>query len=155
MSSGMTTLLAGGGGGGDEKRRPSQDMRASVASEVWRLGRALSAGDRYARDMPTKTAPRMQWTGDADADALVASDPLALLIGFCLDQQVTVEKAFRGPLDIRERLGTLDARELAAIDPATFEEAFRTRPALHRFPASMAERVQGLCAIVATEYGND
>src|SRR5579863_651810 len=115
----------------------------------------MSVGDRYARDMPTKTAPRMDWTGDAAADALVASDPLALLIGFCLDQQVTVEKAFRGPLDIRERLGTLDARELAAIDPATFEEAFRTRPALHRFPASMAERVQGLCAIVANEYGND
>ncbi|MHB8717693.1 MAG: HhH-GPD-type base excision DNA repair protein [Candidatus Dormibacteria bacterium] len=105
--------------------------------------------------MPATPAPRMQWTGDDAADALVASDPLALLIGFCLDQQVPVEKAFRGPLDLRDRLGTLDARRLAAVDPARFEEAFRQRPALHRFPASMARRVQALCATVAEEYGND
>ena len=97
----------------------------------------------------------MQWTGDDAADTLVSTDPLALLIGFCLDQQVTVEKAFRGPLDLRERLGTLDARQLAAVDPGHFEEAFRTRPALHRFPASMAQRVQALCAIVAGDYEND
>jgi uncharacterized HhH-GPD family protein len=97
----------------------------------------------------------MDWTGDPEADALVASDPLALLIGFCLDQQISVEKAFFGPLEIQRRLGTLDARELAAIDPARFEAAFRERPAIHRFPASMAGRVQALCAIVADEYGND
>jgi uncharacterized HhH-GPD family protein len=109
--------------------------------------------------MATKSAPRttpqMEWTGNPEADALIARDPLALLIGFCLDQQITVEKAFSGPLDIRNRLGTLDARELAAIDPGRFEAAFRERPAIHRFPASMASRVQALCAIVATDYGND
>jgi uncharacterized HhH-GPD family protein len=97
----------------------------------------------------------MEWTGDPEADALVARDPLALLIGFCLDQQIPVEKAFLGPLDIQRRLGTLDARELAGIDPGRFEAAFRQRPAIHRFPASMARRVQALCAAVAGEYGND
>jgi uncharacterized HhH-GPD family protein len=97
----------------------------------------------------------MEWTGEPEADALVAHDPLALLIGFCLDQQIPVEKAFLGPLDIKRRLGTLDARELAAIDAARFEAAFRQRPAIHRFPASMAARVHALCAAIAVEYGND
>jgi uncharacterized HhH-GPD family protein len=105
--------------------------------------------------MAIKAAPRMEWTGDAEADALVARDPLALLVGFCLDQQIPVEKAFLGPLEIQRRLGTLDARELAAIDPGRFEAAFRERPAIHRFPASMAGRVQALCAVVAGDYGND
>jgi uncharacterized HhH-GPD family protein len=105
--------------------------------------------------MKTKTAARMEWTGDAEADALVARDPLALLIGFCLDQQIPVEKAFVGPLEIQRRLGTLDARELAAIDPARFEAAFVQRPAIHRFPASMAGRVQALCSTVANDYGDD
>jgi uncharacterized HhH-GPD family protein len=105
--------------------------------------------------MATSTAARMEWTGDPEADALVAGDPLALLIGFCLDQQIAVEKAFLGPLEIRRRLGTLDARELAAIDPGRFEAAFRERPAIHRFPASMAGRVHALCAAVANDYGND
>jgi uncharacterized HhH-GPD family protein len=97
----------------------------------------------------------MEWTGVEEADALVARDPLALLIGFCLDQQIPVEKAFAGPLEIQRRLGTLDAADLAAIDPGRFEAAFRERPAIHRFPASMAARVQALCTTVATEYGND
>lgn len=97
----------------------------------------------------------MQWTGDAAADALVASNPVALLIGFCLDQQVPVEKAFMGPLVIKQRLGTLDARRLSRVDAATFEAAFRERPAIHRFPASMARRVQALCSVIAAEYGND
>jgi uncharacterized HhH-GPD family protein len=105
--------------------------------------------------MATKTAARMDWTGDAEADALVAREPLALLIGFCLDQQIPVEKAFLGPLEIQRRLGTLDARQLAAIDPGRFEAAFRERPAIHRFPASMAGRVQALCATIAGDYGND
>jgi uncharacterized HhH-GPD family protein len=108
-----------------------------------------------ATKVATKAAPRMEWTGDPEADALIARDPLALLIGFCLDQQITVEKAFLGPLDIRRRLGTLDARELTAIDAGRFEAAFRQRPAIHRFPASMAARVHALCAVVANEYGND
>ena len=97
----------------------------------------------------------MDWTGDHEADALVAGNPLALLIGFCLDQQIPVEKAFRGPLDMSRRFGTLDAAKLAAIDDATFENCFRERPAIHRFPASMAQRVHALCAVVATEYDND
>src|ERR1700730_1847692 len=109
--------------------------------------------------MATKTAPRtkvqMEWTGNAEADALIARDPLALLIGFCLDQQITVEKAFLGPLDIQRPLGTLDTREFAAIDSGRFEAAFRQRPAIHRFPASMAARVHALCAVVANDYGND
>jgi uncharacterized HhH-GPD family protein len=115
----------------------------------------VSAPARYAPVVAVKTAVRMEWTGDAAADALVASNPLALLIGFCLDQQVPVEKAFMGPLVIRQRLGTLDARRLSRVDPSAFEAAFRERPAIHRFPASMARRVQALCAVIATEYGND
>ena len=100
-------------------------------------------------------APRLEWTEDPEADRLVAEDPLALLIGFCLDQQVPIEHAFQGPLRLRQRLGNLDARRLAAADPAAFVAAFRTPPAIHRFPASMAERVQGICRIVAETYGGD
>ena len=106
--------------------------------------------------MATRTkTPRMEWTGNPEADVLVATDPMALLIGFCLDQQIPVEKAFVGPLEIRRRLGTLNARELAEIDPGKFEAAFRERPAIHRFPVSMARRVQALCATIADEYDND
>jgi uncharacterized HhH-GPD family protein len=97
----------------------------------------------------------MQWTGDPEADRLVSEDPTALLIGFCLDQQVPVEWAFMGPLRIRERLGTIDAGEIAHTDPAKLEDVFRTPPALHRYPASMARRVQGLCIAIAGEYGGD
>jgi uncharacterized HhH-GPD family protein len=94
----------------------------------------------------------LHFTGDAEADALLARDPLALLIGFALDQQVTVQTAFSGPLKLRQRLGTLDAGAIAATDPARLEEVFRERPAIHRFPASMARRTQELCAYVADEY---
>lgn len=97
----------------------------------------------------------LPFTGNPDADALLASDPLALLIGFALDQQVTVQKAFSGPLELRHRVGTLDPAAIAALDPAALETAFRTPPALHRFPGSMAGRVQELCAVVATVYGGD
>ena len=102
--------------------------------------------------VPPTTIP---FTGNPEADALLAADPLALLIGFTLDQQVTVQKAFAGPLELRRRAGTLDAAALAAMDPEAFETAFRTPPALHRFPGSMAKRVQALCALVATTYGGD
>ena len=97
----------------------------------------------------------IHFTGDPEADALLARDPLALLIGFALDQQVTVQAAFAGPLKMRQRLGTLDPAKIAATDPATLEQAFRERPAIHRFPGSMAKRVQDLCALVASEYGGD
>ena len=94
----------------------------------------------------------LHFTGDAEADALVAENPLALLIGFALDQQVTVPTAFSGPLKLRQRLGTLDAAKIAATDPGRLEEVFRERPAIHRFPGSMAKRVQALCTLVADEY---
>lgn len=78
-----------------------------------------------------------------------------MLIGFCLDQQVPIEWAFLGPLRMQERLGTFDATRIAAMDPATVEAAFVKPPALHRFPASMARRVYGLCKTIADEYGGD
>jgi uncharacterized HhH-GPD family protein len=95
----------------------------------------------------------LHFTGDDEADRLLAEEPLALLVGFVLDQQVLVQKAFSGPLELRRRLGTLDAAAIAALDPAQLEEAFRARPALHRYPGAMARRVQDLCATVAEEYG--
>ena len=99
-------------------------------------------------------APRaLHFTGNEEADALLARDPLALLIGFALDQQVTVPTAFAGPLKLRQRLGRLDARAIAQMDPDELEAVFRQRPAVHRFPGAMARRVQELCATVAEEYG--
>ena len=103
----------------------------------------------------TDTSARLPFTGDPAADELIAHDPLALLIGFELDQQVTLQKAFSGPLELRRRVGTLDAARLAAMDPARLEAAFRERPALHRFPANMAHRVQELCATVERQYEGD
>ena len=92
---------------------------------------------------------------DAKADALLSKDPLALLIGMVLDQQVPLEKAFRGPYDLKERLGVakLDARELAAWDTDELVTAFVTPPALHRYPAAMARRVQELCRVVVDDHG--
>jgi uncharacterized HhH-GPD family protein len=98
---------------------------------------------------------RLYFTADDDANALIAHDPLALLIGFALDQQVPVPTAFSGPLKLRQRLGTLDAKRLAETDPETLEQAFREKPAVHRFPGSMARRVQELAALVEDEYGGD
>jgi uncharacterized HhH-GPD family protein len=97
----------------------------------------------------------LHFTGDAEADRLLAADPLALLIGFALDQQVPVPTAFAGPLKLQRRLGGLDAAAIAAMDPERLEAAFRERPAVHRFPGNMARRVQELCAVVADEYGGD
>jgi uncharacterized HhH-GPD family protein len=87
---------------------------------------------------------------------LLSEDPLALLIGMVLDQQVPLERAFSSPRDLRDRLGgQLDAGAIAAMDPAELAEVFSQRPALHRFPASNAGRVQQLCQIIVTEYGGD
>ncbi len=92
-------------------------------------------------------------TGDKDADAVLSKDPLALLLGMVLDQQVTMEKAFSGPAELVRRLGgPLVAAEIAAMDPEQFAEIFKQKPALHRFPGAMAGRVQAVCAIVADEY---
>ena len=98
---------------------------------------------------------RLHFTGDDEADRLLAESPLALLIGFCLDQQVTVQTAFAGPLKLQRRLGHLDAGRIAAMDPGELEAAFRERPGIHRFPGSMAKRVQALCAAIAEEYDGD
>jgi len=97
----------------------------------------------------------LPFTGDPDADRLLADEPLALLIGFALDQQVTVQKAFSGPAELTRRLGHLDAARIAAMDPGELDTVFRERPALHRFPGSMATKVQALCAAIAGDYGND
>jgi len=95
---------------------------------------------------------RLHYTDSDEANVLLATEPLALLIGFALDQQVPVQTAFSGPLKIKQRLGTL---EVAHLDPAEVEAAFREKPAVHRFPGSMATRVQELCAVVEEEYGGD
>jgi uncharacterized HhH-GPD family protein len=93
-------------------------------------------------------------TGDKEADALLSKDPLALLLGMVLDQQVTMEKAFWAPSELARRMGgSLDAASIAAADPEKFATLFKEKPALHRFPGSMAGRVQAVCGIVAEEYG--
>lgn len=97
----------------------------------------------------------LHFTGDPEADTFLGANPLALMIGFVLDQQVTVQKAFSSPLELSKRLGGLDAAEIAAIDPDRLEEVFRTKPALHRFPANMARRTQEFCAAIVSEYGGD
>ena len=94
----------------------------------------------------------LYFTESQEANELIARQPLALLIGFALDQQVTVPTAFSGPLKLQQRIGELDAARIAALDPAELEEAFRQKPAIHRFPGAMARRVQELCALVAEEY---
>jgi uncharacterized HhH-GPD family protein len=95
---------------------------------------------------------RLYFTGSDESNALIASDPMALLVGFVLDQQVTVQKAFSGPLELRERLGAIDAATLASAD---LEPVFRARPAIHRFPGSMAQRVRDLAVHVRDEYDGD
>jgi uncharacterized HhH-GPD family protein len=94
----------------------------------------------------------LHFTESDEANALLAREPMALLIGFALDQQVTVQKAFSGPLAIQERVGTLDPAALAAMD---LEPVFRERPAIHRFPGSMAKKVHALAAHVAERYDGD
>jgi uncharacterized HhH-GPD family protein len=95
---------------------------------------------------------QLHFTDSEEANRLIASDPMALLIGFALDQQVTVQQAFLGPLRLRERVGTLDAARLAATD---LEPAFREKPAIHRYPAKMAERVHDLAVYVRDNYDGD
>jgi uncharacterized HhH-GPD family protein len=95
---------------------------------------------------------RLYFTDSDEANELIASNPMALLVGFALDQQVTVQQAFLGPLRLRERLGTLDASVLAAAD---LEPLFREKPAIHRFPAKMAQRVRALAEHVRDQYGGD
>ena len=97
--------------------------------------------------------PDALWfTDDPEACKLLAHDPFALLVGFAIDQQVTVQKAFAGPLVLQERVGTLDPRQLAERD---LTEAFATKPAIHRFPGAMATRVRELASVVSEEYDGD
>jgi uncharacterized HhH-GPD family protein len=95
------------------------------------------------------------WTDNPAANELLESDPLALLIGLVLDQQVKMEKAFGGPFELKQRLGHLDVKKIARMDPDKLNAIFRERPALHRFPGSMATRVQALCQAVVEDYGGD
>jgi len=97
----------------------------------------------------------IRWTDNPEADALLEREPLALLIGLVLDQQVKMEKAFSGPYELQKRIGHLDAGKIAAMDPDQLVAVFRERPALHRFPGSMAKRVQELCAGIERDYGGD
>jgi uncharacterized HhH-GPD family protein len=95
---------------------------------------------------------RLHFTDSDEANELIASDPMALLVGFVLDQQITVQKAFAGPLALQERLGSIDADTLASAD---LEPVFRERPAIHRFPGSMAKRVHDLAVYVRDHYDGD
>ena len=94
-------------------------------------------------------------TGDEAADRLLSDDPLALLIGMLLDQQVAMETAFAGPLKIQERVGSVDAATLAHYDPDQLAEEFKKSPAVHRYPGSMAGRVQSLCTAIEDDWGGD
>jgi uncharacterized HhH-GPD family protein len=105
--------------------------------------------------MPSQRSATLPFTGNDEADRLLAEDPLALLIGFELDQQVQLQKAFSGPYELRKRIGTLDAAKIAAMDPTELENAFRERPALHRFPRNMAHRTQELCVAIVRDYDGD
>ena len=95
------------------------------------------------------------WTDDPAANELLETEPLALLIGLVLDQQVKMEKAFAGPYELKRRLGHLDVRQIASMDPEKLGATFRERPALHRFPGSMATRVQALCQAIVKDYAGD
>jgi uncharacterized HhH-GPD family protein len=102
---------------------------------------------------PMDTPQELFLTKDPEANALVADEPLAFLIGLVLHQQIPTEKAFHSPLDLRQRLGKdLDVTDIAAMDPDQLEQVFKEKPALHRFPASMAKRVQGVCDHIAENY---
>ena len=95
---------------------------------------------------------RLHFTESDEANELIASDPMALLVGFALDQQVTVQKAFSGPLELKHRLGAIDAGTLAGAD---LEPIFRQKPAIHRYPGNMAKRVHELAVHVRDEYGGE
>lgn len=103
-----------------------------------------------------KPPDELYLTNDDEANAFIAREPLALLVGLVLHQQIPTEKAFHSPLVLRQRLGRdLDATDLAAMDPEELERLFREKPALHRFPGAMANRVQGVCEHVADYYAGD
>ena len=97
----------------------------------------------------------LPFTGDPEADRLLVSDPFALLVGFVLDQQVPLQKAFSGPLELQRRIGKLDAATIASMEPERLDEIFRERPAIHRFPGNMARRTRELAQFIVERYGGD
>src|SRR5205809_6685861 len=103
--------------------------------------------------MAVSAPGRLHFTGNDEADELLAREPFALLVGFALDQQVPVQTAFSGPLKLKQRLGTIDPGAVAATDPARLEEIFREKPAIHRFPGNMAGRAHDLASVIADDYG--
>jgi uncharacterized HhH-GPD family protein len=111
---------------------------------------ARPPADNYGYDL--LVPDRLFFTDDDTANELLADEPIALLLGFLLDQQVTVQKAFSGPLAIRERVGSLDAATLADAD---LDAVFREKPAIHRFPGAMATKAHELVAIVRDDYAGD
>src|SRR3954468_4869187 len=120
----------------------------------WRTvnGGTSRSSSRTSADYDRPMPERLSFTDSDEANALIASDPMALLVGFALDQQITVQHAFWGPLALRERLGAIDADPLPAAD---LEPVFRTKPAIHRFPGSMAQRVHELAVHVRDGYDGD
>jgi uncharacterized HhH-GPD family protein len=102
--------------------------------------------------VPEHTVPV---TGDDAADRFLVDNPFALLLGMLLDQQVPMEWAFRGPLTLNERLGRLDPTAVAAMSPDEVEAVFKSKPAVHRFPGSMAKRAHALAQVIVDEYGGD
>jgi uncharacterized HhH-GPD family protein len=105
--------------------------------------------------MSTRAAFVLPFTDNDEANRLLGEDPLALLIGYALDQQVTVQHAFTGPWELRRRIGHLDPERIAAMDIGELEAVFKQRMALHRYPSAMAQRVQSLCRVIAERYGGD
>ncbi len=102
------------------------------------------------------TEPAIPITGDPDADALLEDDPLALVVGMLLDQQVSMETAFVGPWKLKTRMGdAFDTATIAAMDPEEFIEICRERPAIHRFPKAMGARIHDLCRVVVADYDGD
>jgi uncharacterized HhH-GPD family protein len=121
---------------------------------TWEIGRGAGATKIGGVETPTRPES-LPYTGNEEADRLLVDDPFALLVGFVLDQQVPLQKAFSGPYELRKRIGTLGAAEIAGMDPTALETAFKERPALHRFPGNMARRTQALAAAIVEQYSGD
>ena len=136
----MIAAAAADGAAGVTRRHSEADP-----SRTRERGASARGYDRVVPD-------RLHFTDSDEANALIASDPMALLLGFALDQQVTVQKAFSGPLALRERLGSIDAATIAAAD---LEPVFRDTPAIHRYPGAMAKRVHDLAVYVRDTYDGD
>lgn len=142
-------------GTADEAKTAIQSERPQFSQPRLDVDHVAQASHRVGRfdGLYDPSVPdRLHFTDSDEANELIATDPMALLIGFALDQQVQVQKAFYGPLALRERLGSIDADTLASAD---LEPVFRERPAIHRFPGAMAKRVHDLAVYIRDEYDGD